>query len=284
MRFGFGFMGFGWSSSNGLRNPASALPSFASWPALVGAEMNTDPGFTNAAAWTLDTGVTVNVLPGKLVFTAAADGAAAFQSPYALIGEASYRTVAVIGTATLGGVRPVIGGEGFGTTRTAAGTFQQDITAGFDDGYNFLIQAVGTTTATLDSFSFKSIGLMGVEGDWTLPVDSITWDAAAQGLKFEDADNTKIVSITGTGLTQFTAAVSFNTAVMFSVYVSGFVGGGDASVRIHNGSWVPLNFLADGWSTPVAVTTGAVAGLDFRGNAGGTSTFIIQACDIDLAP
>lgn len=263
---------------------AAATPTYAAWPPLPGAEMIQGGGCTDPADYTLPAGVTVNVVPGKMVATAATGGAQNDGTPFtAFIEGGTYRCAEVGDSVTVGNYKISIGAT-VGVTRTTSGTYTQDLVAvdleATGDGWSIQFT---TATAQLDNFSVKSIGLMGVEADWSIAGGgALVWFEGA--LSFSDAGQSDIGSLTGSALTAFTASVSFSTACLIRFYVpSGRYEGGDISVRVHQGSWVAAAISADGWSTPVAITSGAVAGFDVRGNAGGTTLIAIAAVDIDLA-
>src|SRR5207244_11549858 len=87
----------------------------------------------------------------------------------ALIDGATYRNAFTIDSAAAGTAQIFIG-SGSGTVRSTAGTFSQDIVYA-DSGDPWFIQFT-SATMQLDSFSVKSVGLLGVEADWTFTGDT----------------------------------------------------------------------------------------------------------------
>ncbi len=279
MRRGFGFTGFGFSSTVGLANSAAPPVQIASWPALIGAEMMVNGDCGSQTGWFLPAGSAIAL--GKMTLTAFGDQIEndGISSAQLIIG-ATYRTAFTIDTVSLGSVFWAAGLDG--APRSTVATFSQDIVADSDSAFFEGVSA----TMQLDNFSVKSVGLMGIEANWSFVGFQIVWvvDGPPPGmLSFGEAAQADIASLTGSAATAFDAAVSASTATTVSVYVPAY-SAGDLSVRLRGGSWVALNISATGWSTPVAVTSGSGNGFDLRGNAGGTAELSIAAVDIDLAP
>ena len=257
------------------RQPTGGGGGFAAWPSLIGAEMMVNGDCSSATGWGLPAGSAIAV--GKMTLTAFTDVIENTGVTDTLINGATYRCVFTVDTVSLGAVRWVLGSTA-GTSRSTTGTFSQDILSTDVSG---VVEGIGATMQ-LDNFSVKSVGLVGIETDWSLS-GSLAWiDGPPAGFSFGDGDESTIASLTGSALTAFAASVSFNTACLLRVYGLNY-SNGDISARIHQGSWVPLNVSADGWSTPVAITSGSVVGFEVRGNADGNANVTVVGVQIELA-
>lgn len=131
-------------------------------------ESVTDGDMSASTYWTEGAGHSVT--GGKLVLTAAADetetGQANGDQASAIVAGRLYRCTFTIDSISSGGVRIEIGGT-VGTTRTAAGTYTEDIIA--TSSSDIVFAAVGVTTATIDNASVKRI----VEA--TIPAGGGAW-------------------------------------------------------------------------------------------------------------
>lgn len=257
---------------------AAVSPGFAAWPSLIGDEMLLDPNCATGVGWDLGLGYTIAV--GKMTVTTANAATVNTGTPAsAFLPDAVYRCAITADSVTLNGFALHVN-DTTGVTRTAAGTYTEDlINAGESDGW-FIQNEGGNLTAQLDNFSVKSVGLMGVEADWTF-TGGIFWSVSDAGLVFDSAPAGETAELTGSAKTAFDAAVSSATACMMSVYVSSY-GEGNLEARLKGGSWIALDVSADGWSTPVAITSGAGSGCEFR-SLTGTTALTLRGVDIDLA-
>jgi hypothetical protein len=233
------------------------IPSFASWPALVGDELMINGDCSSATGWVLGAGVAIAL--GKMTMTAASsdtnnDGV------FALVAGADYRCAFTVDTLSLGTVQ-VAAGTGQGTVRSTTGTFSQDLNTG--DGGDWILTATGATMQ-LDNFSVKSVGLLGVAADWSLFGD-VSFVAGA--LVFGGGGAT--ASLTGSAQTAFDAGVTDVTdcSVTLSADAAGI--DGTLSVALKGGS--PVSFVFDatpGQQVTNTVTSGSGSGFDLSGGGG----------------
>lgn len=167
-------------------------------------ECVTNGGFSADTDWTKSAG-TVTISGGNLVFTAAASGANASQTPAATkriqSGRVYTTTYTVTGLSGSEAVKIGLGGT-FGTSRTTDGTYTEDVTAGAD-GTVKLQSNFSNVTCTFDNISVKvkTAGYPSSAGDtFTIPSD-VTVTVASQ----ETAD---LGASTVNGVLKFSTAAS----------------------------------------------------------------------------
>lgn len=237
------------ASSNGLlggfqRSSASSPPA-AAWPSLIGAEMMVGGGCDNSADWTLGVGVTVNVVAGKMVATATSNIAENDGTPdSAFVADATYRNAFTIDSRSAGSAQIFLQGVP-GTSRSTAATFSEDIVAGEagNDGWIFQFTSA---TMQLDNFSVKSVGLLGVEADWTFVGVGVSWAGTTfpDGVQFGGPVAGVTASLTGTAKTAFDAAVSNST--LCSVTVTSDNNGLTGTVQVAMKGGAAVDFTFDG--------------------------------------
>ncbi len=216
---------------------AAATPAVAAWPSLIGANQILDPGCADPTKWNEGAGVTVNVTPGKMVATAASstttnDGMLSGTT----IAGATYRPLFTADSLS-GTARVTVGGTA-GTARTLAGTYSQDIVAADDTGWQITFTAA---TGIFDTFSCVSVGLLGVEADWSLG-GLVVWETSNPvGPNFQE-DASDSAALTGSAAVALDAAVSNNTAC--SVTLTTGIGGmgGSLDVSLKGGTPVTFSF------------------------------------------
>lgn len=130
-------------STYGVISPIEGTPQLDEIKGLSVEQVLTD-GDDFATGWTLGTGITVS--GGDLVFTSVADTVTAYQDALPAIGTV-VNVIYTISAYTGGGLRVNAGSGGVGTTRTAVGTYSENLTVTTDT--TFSIESVGTTTATV---------------------------------------------------------------------------------------------------------------------------------------
>lgn len=266
---------------------AAASPGFAAWPSLIGAEMMVNGDCGSATGWTVGAGCTVNVTPGKMVMAAYGGNASnSGVQDIAFVDQSTYRCAFTIDTATLGSLHIELGNT-VGTTRSTAATFSQDLLA--DDplgGGGWKLSVDTAATMQLDNFSVKSVGLLGVEADWTL-TGGVIWDAFG-GPSF-GGDGSETAALTGSAKISFDAAVSNSTAC--TVTVTG--GDSDAGVAALLGSidismkgGTPVTFVFNetpGQQVSHTVTSGAGSGFLMDNNDGDPIIGVAVRVQITLA-
>lgn len=138
-------------------------------------ECVTNGSFASDTGWTKSAG-SVTIAGGVLVFTNAASGANASQTPTLTkriqSGRIYTTTYTVSGLSGSEAVKIGLGGT-FGTVRTADGTYTEDVTAG-SDGTIKLQSNFSNTTCTFDNVSVmvKTAGYPSAAGDtFTIPSD-----------------------------------------------------------------------------------------------------------------
>lgn len=138
-------------------------------------ECVTNGSFASDTGWTKSAG-SVTIAGGVLVFTNAASGANASQTPATTkriqSGRIYTTTYTVSGLSGSEAVKIGLGGT-FGTVRTADGTYTEDVTAG-SDGTIKLQSNFSSTTCTFDNVSVmvKTAGYPSAAGDtFTIPSD-----------------------------------------------------------------------------------------------------------------
>lgn len=263
---------------------SAATPQFASWPALIGAEMQINGDCGSSTGWNLNNAV---IAGGKLTMTSAAIGSGATNDgtpASAFIEGATYRLGSTQDSFTLGSLKHFIG-TAAGTLINSAGTYTQDLVAtGLGGGDGWFLEAQATTTCSLDNFSCVSVGLLGVEADWTF-AGSVEWDPnLPNGLNFNSAVEGDTASLTGAAKTAFDAAVSNNTACSVTL-TSGLSGGLSGTVQVKFKGGVAVDFEFDttvGQKVTHTVTSGAGSGADFVAGAANADGKIIDV-DVSLA-
>lgn len=252
----------------------TAVSQFASWPPLIGAEMMVNGDCGSATGWTL---VNAVIALGKLGMTSAAAGSGATNSgtdASSLVEDATYRNVFTADSFPLGGLKLNMGTTQ-GALRNTAGTFSEDIIAtGLGGGDGWSLEAQATTTCSLDNFSVKSFGLLGVGADWTTtsgtiyaPYQFVTLPAGA--ITFDSAAINEEIELTGAAKTAFDNAVSSNTACSVTIYAgSDNPLNGTVGVKLKGGTKVDFSFAAaPGASITHTVTSGAGSGFELIAGA-----------------
>ena len=108
---------------------------------------------SSSTGWTLDGDVPPVIAGGKMTTATAPDGAAGIQSP--TMAAATFHTVITIDSITDGTVVVQVGSAGFGTTRTTAGTYTEDIAGDGADAAQITMVTDGTIV--VDNFSVKQV-------------------------------------------------------------------------------------------------------------------------------
>ena len=119
----------------------------------IGAELITNGEFATATDWTLqNAGSTIS--GGKLNQVSVPNGQNVYQTTGIVVGN-TYKVVMTISGYSSGGVRALLGSTGATATISANGTFLvEGIAAG---NTTFYIQAIGTTTLSVDNVSVKQV-------------------------------------------------------------------------------------------------------------------------------
>lgn len=254
--------GFWSSSSNGLfggfQRSSGSVPA-AAWPSLIGAEMMVNGDCSSATGWSLGTGIAI--AGGKM--TAATAGTSAASNSGVDEGvfftPATYRCDFTIDTRSAGSAQITMG-DATGTSRTTTGTFSQDLSPTVSDGGWSI--SLATATMQLDSFSVKSIGLLGVEGDWTFTGAGTSWESVfPDGILFNAATTGEKAELTGAAKTSFDTSVSNSTAC--AVTITPDVNNPlDATISFSMKGGTAVNFAFDGLGTPIThtVTSGTGSG------------------------
>jgi hypothetical protein len=119
----------------------------------IGTELITNGEFATATDWTLqNAGSTIS--GGKLNQVSVPNGQNVYQTTGIVVGN-TYKVVMTISGYSSGGVRALLGSTGATATISANGTFLvEGIAAG---NTTFYIQAIGTTTLSVDNVSVKQV-------------------------------------------------------------------------------------------------------------------------------
>ena len=255
-----------------MRGPQNARMT-ATWPSLIGAEMMTNGDCSSGTGWTLGAGVAIAA--GKMTATTSTSSTANSGVPDgAFVSGGTYRNAFTIDSVTVAGTgaRVSIGATN-GTLRTTAATFSQDIVAPASGAWAFSTNGV---SMVLDNFSVKSVGLMGVEADWTL-TGGASWGAGSPIF----GGGAATASLTGAAATSFDAAVSNNTACSVTIYTNLIEDTLDGTVAISLKGGVSVNFVGDGATESITHTVTSGSGSGFSAD-GGAATGKITRVQIAL--
>jgi hypothetical protein len=192
-----------------------------------------------------------------------------------LIDGATYRNAFTIDSRVGGSVQIYLGETG-GTIRSSVGTFSEDMVYVFNDD-NWILFGATSATMQLDNFSVKSVGLNGIEANWTLTAN---WNSTFQCIQFGGIAG-ETGSLTGAAATAFDAAVSNNTACTFTALISQY-NSGTVEVSFKGGAWVDMEITTDGEFTKT-VTSGTGSGFSVRSTAGAELLFSVAPDSIALA-
>lgn len=284
------------ASSNGLLGGfqrVAAGPQFAAWPSLIGAEMMVNGDCGSATGWTDNGNPPGAVVVAAGVMTATLSlmlennsGVAAA----AMVEGATYRCVNTIGAVSVPaeGVRQRIG-LGEGGELTAPGTYSEDIVATDveNEGGWAIASVSGAVTMTFDDFSIKSVGLLGVEADWTFTGD-VGWSPGASigpdAIRFDGSSIGDQAELTGSAMTAFDASVSNNTAcsVTLTTSVNNPL---DGTIRIAMKGGVPVSFVffgTPGDTVTHTVTSGSGSGCVVSAGSDNPAGDLVRS-EIDLA-
>lgn len=234
----------------------AAAPA-AAWPSLIGAEMMVNGDCSSSTGWNLPAGSAI--AGGKMTLTAFGDNIYndGILGP-ALIAGATYRCVFTTDTVAAGSIQWFLGNTQ-GTARSTVGTFSQDIVS--DDTEGGL--AVTTATMQLDNFSVKSVGLNGVEADWTF-TNGAGW--SADGKVVFDGTPGQTAALTGSAATAFDAAVTTNTACTVTFSGADW-NSGTVQISLRGGAFVDM-VLTDSGDFVKTITSGTLSGYEVKSTAG----------------